>query len=449
MGDGDLVAAACSPVEIERVQEIMRRAFAILGGYRDAYNILMGINYNLIDQIGRESEPMKSVVPAAYAGLRAAGRDRQALEALFKKLPGNAELRDWIRTNTPDLIVLVSEAEFASARDAYDTERLQRRVGGITSTLGAIEQEIALPEEQKQLVRDIISRIDDLNAFKMIHDALHRLRMMTLVEYYRIANPEMDEQERVDVFRLQGENIEDARDVVLGQFSNAALNSRERRERDFVASKLASIIAMTNTGSPTPDLATAAANILRGELREQMSLFDSRLVDVSETIPFDALANALRDRARNVDGGQGSPLGERLVSVGDAFADLRARLQMRRTVHRLWQQVESTLLNIEELLSNKSGRGELELRIHWQNLEDLLNEIAREARSDDVPALLTAPGLELAVVGTSADIHSPAFLRPFAVFSQMARARFQRADTALRNDSGQLKYLAAPLQNLL
>ncbi|MEP7008128.1 MAG: hypothetical protein ABI810_19270 [Sphingomonas bacterium] len=431
------------------LEEITSRSFGIEGGYKDLNRILVGsIDFNLFEFLGDSDRPMRIVISDLRAELQDDARGRLALGALYADQPGNAELRDWVRVNLPDLLDRVSSAAFEAARPAYEQDRLKRRVGVIQSTLSKLSDKIILPEQARTLARSIIQLLADLNGYKSVHDALHYVQMSVLSELQRVAAATVDPSERSLVLGLQGDEIGLAQDRIRRQFDDPGAPPAARPESDRAEQDLARIATMIHDNdASTSETADAAYNLLRGVLRLQMSLFDSRLVETSEKIPFAQFAQILRGLAQ-----PGSPTvrGEEpilLSNVGNSFDDLAARLQMRQTVHRLWQRVEATLLNVEELLRGTGG--ELEIRFHWQNLKDLLNQIAEQGRSGEPLTLLANNDLSAAETGTLDTIRSDAFRKAFAYMARAARVRFQRADNALLEDCGLLSGLAAPLKLLL
>jgi hypothetical protein len=439
----------CPSDALDALEVIASRAFGIEDGYQELNAILVkAIGLNLFEELGGSQKPMRLIVADLRVRLEADGTARGALDAAFLALPGCAELRGWVQANVPDLLPQISAEAFEKARPDYEQDRLRRRVGVIKGTLDRLSGRIALPAEGRPLARAIIERLEDLNDYKSIHDALHNLQMAVLGEFQRVASDAIDPGDRKEAIALQIDEMELARDRIRRQFDTPSAGPFALKERDRVLQDLGGIVNAVRAGDPEAQAtADAAANLLRGVLRQQMSLFDSRLVEASEKIPFVQFAAILRSIPQpdmSVATGAQPAL---LTNVGNSFDDLSARLLMRQTVHRLWQQVEATLLNVEELLRGTSG--EIEIRFHWQNLRDLLLQIDAASNGREASALLGDARLAVAEAGNPQEVRSDAFRKGFGNMSRTARVRFQRADSALLEDCALLGGLAAPLRLLL
>lgn len=438
----------------QQLEVVVRRAFAVEGGYLELNGIVRAATgHDLFDELGLASSPMKTVVESMRAWLVATGHGAQVLAELFLRLPGNVEMREWVARHCPALLARVPDSEFENARGAYERDRMDRRVRVIDVQLRAIGATVTLRGEHRALARLVIEKLDELTDYKAIHDVLHGLQMETLGELARIARPDILPVDRADSLTLQVERLRSAIEKIDGRFcgaENSAVSVGLRRKVVAALSQIVTVLTSEDPqGAQAVEVAEAAAGLLRAALRQQMSLFDSKLVEASDAIPFQRFAQLVRalpgPEGKPQSTGSGDPI---LASnVGDGFTDIETRLVRRRTVHGLWQQVESTLLNIEELLRG-TGRA-IELVSHWQNLEELVGELAGLSAEH---GLLHMPRPEVAGAGPAAlaaAVRSPTYLSRFGFFAGQARVRFQRADTALINDCEKLKRLQQPLVAML
>ena len=435
---------------LERLDEVTARAFGIKDGYLELNGIVSAaVGFDLFEELGLFDSPMDIVVARLRAELVARGQGEAALGALFEKLPGNAELREWVAAHCPAMLARVPVEWFEAQRSEYEANRMDRRVRVIEFQLRAIGGSVVLRGEQKALAQLVIQKLDELTDYKRIHDALHTLQMEVLGQLLRDAREDVPPAHRRDSMGVQIEQLRAAIDKIDSRFCDADEAAVSVGLRRAVVASLGQIVAVL-TGNPpeAAETAEAAAGLLRALLRQQMSLFDSKLVEASHAIPFRQFAQLIRDLpqpAQVPTAVRGDPVLVR--NVGNGFSDIETRLARRRTVHGLWQQVEATLLNIEELLRG-AGRA-IELHAHWRNLEALIGEITAlsaehgllelprpEAPADDAAALARA-------------VRSGPYLSRFGFFAGQARVRFQRADTALVNDCEKLKRLQRPLQALL
>jgi hypothetical protein len=439
------------------LDEILARAFGVAAGYLELNGIVEQANYtgtlqqkkfSLFQDLGLYDYPMKVVIPRLRAEITAVAEQRATLEAIFRTLRGNYQLRDWARSRVSDLLELVPEPDFEAARAEYETDRLDRRVRGIRDDLTRLAPMVTLDDSGKELARDVIVRLEDLNGYKSIHDALHTLQMEVMSELARLSGEQITPLERRQSIVVQLQEMKLAVDRIRRQFGDVATPAAVQ-SRDSVVQEISRIAGLTGALDTTlRDTAETAAGLLRAMLRQQMSLFDSRLVETSEQIPFDRFARKIAAlpqpdlaRARDKD----NPT--LLDNVSSSFGDVAHRLANRQKTHRLWQQAEATILNIEELLRG-AGR-EIEIRFHWENLEELIKRIAEMSAEPDLTGFLLSPDLRLAFSDKVEEVRSEPFRQAFGSFVRFARVLFQRADSALLEDCGRLKSLNNPLEKLL
>lgn len=431
------------------LDQIFARAFGISGGYEECNGILNGIKVDLFQELGLYSYPMLIVVARLRDDITAKGKQRPALEALYVGLGGNGELRSWVETYAPELLALVSAEDFESQRPDYEADRLARRVKGISRDLSALAQHLNLGEADKQLAREIIGRLDELSGFKSVHDTLHQLQMSVMEEFLRVSADSIVASDRQLSIQIQLEELKLATDRIRRQFGVAGSSPAAVQARDSVLQQIKDIAGLVQQMDATlSGTAETAARVLRTMLRQQMGLFDSQLVNASEQIPFSKFGQSFDKLARPpvlaVAKGENPIL---LENVSSSFQDVARRLVTRQSVHRLWQQTDATILNVEELLGG-TGR-EIEIKFHWSNIEKLIRGIAQRSTEADIESLLAIPELDLAASAVPDDIRSDRFKRAFSAFSRFARVRFQRADNALLEDCGVLRQLNDPLQALL
>jgi hypothetical protein len=268
-------------------------------------------------------------------------------------------------------------------------------------------------------------------------------------ELVRVASSTIPDEERAASVNLQLQEMELAMDRIRGQFDGPDATPAAIQGRDDVLAAIRRIKNLVGTMDfKQRSTAETAAGLLRALLRQQMSVFDSRLVEASEQIPFGKFAQAianLQQPAIPKAGPTSDPILLKNVSNGiDAVA---YRLNNRQRAHRLWQGTEAEILSIEELLGG-TGR-EIEVNFHWENIERLLKEIATLSLDPNVGTLLTIPNVDLALSTDPQQVRSDAFRTAFASFVRLARVCYQRADVALLDDCSQLRRLQNPLQQLL
>jgi len=130
-------APALDERALQALEVVVRRAFAIEGGYQELNGILEPVTgEGLYDFIGLSAAPMKTVVETLRARLVATGQGSQVLTELFTRMPGNVELREWVARYCPALLPRVTDAAFEAARTGYEKDRMDRRIWN-TETLRA------------------------------------------------------------------------------------------------------------------------------------------------------------------------------------------------------------------------------------------------------------------------------------------------------------------------
>lgn len=426
---------------------ILARAFGILGGYLELNKIFEAIRLNLFEEIGAYELPMRTVIYKVRETITSEGMQRQTLQALFVELPGNSELRTWTGQYVPDLLPQVPQATFETERPAYEADRMKRRVQSIERNFEKFGAALTLDAADKQVAREIIQRLQELDGFKGAHDALHQLQMTALAELQRVAAGKAPPAN----IPFQLESLRAARDKIRTKMGFTGISPVAAQARTVLIDQIEKIIGLIGRlDRESASGAETAASVLRSLLRQQMAQFDSLLVTTSEQIPFGPFATAIAQLPQpptvpvNKDEKEDPVLIENIES---GFQDVANRLVMRQSVHRYWQQIDATIFNVEELLAG-SGR-EIEIEFHWQNIQSLIADIARFPVEPDVTSVLSQSGIDVAAQIDPAKLRDESFRLAFSMFTSFARVRFQRADTALLEDCGLLRQLNDPLKALL
>jgi hypothetical protein len=325
---------------------------------------------------------------------------------------------------------------------------MDRRVRGMSTSLN--ELDIKLLPGQQALARRMIRKLDELNDYKAIHDTLHGLQGETLNELGRISGRQILGVERRRSLGAQIMLLQAAAEKIGGKFADPGAPDLAATLRAMVVTAIQTIIKTLQKADPeareTPE---AGAGMLRALLRQQMGPFDNKLVETVDEIPFADFAAMLTALPQAAGATATAPSGDPILAanVGASFEDIRSRLVRRRTVHTLWQQVEATLLNVEELLRGK-GRA-IELRAHWENLSGLVEQIGVLSVEQGLFTLPMPADADLTADEFAVKARSKDYRREFDFFAREARARFQWADNALLNDCETLERLQQPLRALV
>ncbi|MDY6922955.1 MAG: hypothetical protein SWI22_03220 [Pseudomonadota bacterium] len=434
---------------------LVARAFGIDGGYLELNGIVSAqaaAGYNMFEDLGLSGSPMKLVVPALRKALQARGEaiERSCLEALFVGLPGNFELRAWIGRHCPTMLARVPETTFEAARAAYEKDRMERRVRAMSISLTALGPGIHLLPEQKALGHRMLRKLDELNDYKAIHEALHGLQGKTLLQLEKLSGNQTLPMERRVILEVHAGELRLAAEQIAWRFAGPNAPAGAVESRALAASAIEGVVDLLEQSSQeareTPE---AVAGVLRAVLRPQMALFASRIVATAEEVPFTEFAAMLAGLPQAAGAPPTGPRGDPILAanVGSSFRDLKARLDLRVTVHTLWQEVEATLLNVEELLRG-SGR-EIELRYHWRNLSDRLERMIALNAEHDPLDLNDLGEADPASADFGALVRSESFRTRFDSFARLARLRFAAADNDLFRDCKALDQLQQPLHILV
>lgn len=436
-------ACGCDDLALQELDRLMSKAFGIVDGYLELNGIVSGaVGYDLFERLGLKDSPMAIVVNNLRIALIAAGHGSACLKAIYLALPGNAELRDWMKAHCPGQVALVSEADFEACRLSYDADRMDRRMRAIRRGLDTLAPGIHWSARARDMAQEMIARVEDMAGYKAVHDQLHGLQMMVLAEFIRVSAEAITPVERQRSMARQALELE-----LAGQRIARTFDGRPKVElRDNLVRDLGKIRAMIATANLAErETSEGLAGMLRALLRQQMSLFDSRLVDASEQIPFEAFATLLENTQHPDVGRQGGQDPVLLANVALSLRNLEGRLVSRRVTHRSWQQIETAILNIEELLRG-TGR-DLEFNFHLANIGDELAKIAGQTSQPNLTEETYFQALLDSVKAGS--IRSEAILSAFVDFRREARPRFESADIALLNDCDAVRELNAPLKALL
>ena len=440
---------ACSPEARAELVAIVSRAFGIADGYRELNGAISGAaGFDMFDRIGMDGSPMRLIVAELAKAVEGDGTAPACLRTLFVAYPGNSELRGWVAANNPALLALVGDAAFEAARAGYEKDRQERRVRIIAANLTAIGPQIRLDAAQQAVSRRMIAQLEELNAYKSIHEILHGLQATVLAELDRIAGPNIEPDARRDSISSQLDELELARNQIVTLRDEYAALAQEPASCEIIVQKLDEVWNALKTSDQSLDRTARRAFMdLRAMLRVQMGQFDGLIVKTSKAIPFEELARILRELAAPDSGP--APLkavADQLLATAEALDATSRRLAARREIHQLWQRMDAILHNVEELLWG-SGRS-LELEIHWEDIDELIVQLHAINPQDLIDVIAFAQPIEVAA-GTGFAEMSDGLKRAFMKFIRKVRGRFQIADAALLRDCKELKRLHAPLEKLL
>ena len=437
------------PESVVTLRNIIARAFAISGGYLELNALTnRSADLDLFHDLGLDQMPMTIVVDRLFAELQVRDKLDAFARGAFTDLSGSADLRAWVREEHSDWLPDVSDADFETARPAYENDRQVRRVGVIKAALQSVSPAaITLTPPQRALAIRVVDELDALSGYKRVHDLLHDLQFRIVGELFRIADPSFPVEQRAASVSIQADEMETARseiDQLTGEYD--ALGAADCAPIIAAIDRVRALLIGPDRLDPI--ILTEAQMTIRAMLRQQMPRFDGQMVDASRAIPFEPFAAMLRELIPAGDDitVPGSTA-ERLTSAADAIGWLDRRLETRRLVHKLWQQIDVILMAIEEVLAG-SGRG-MELTVHWRNLRVLFADMAQTSNDlQETDLLDSAQPIDAAAEGRFATVDD-ALRQNFATFTRRSRLRFRIADTALLKDCQELSKLRAPIETFV
>lgn len=439
----------CSPEAREELVAIISRAFGIADGYLELNGaITAAAGFDMFDRIGMEGSPMRLIVAKLATEAESEGAALACIKALFVAYPGSFELRGWIATYLPELLSLISVAAFEAARPVYEKDRQVRRVGIIADNLATMGPALQLDSAQLAVSQEMVGKLDDLEAFKSVHDFLHGLQGTVLFELERIASPTIIPDDRRDHISRQLDDLKRAAMAIRTLRFKFARLTREPELCDNIEENLQAVSGVLTAADQGEPLTPRRGFMkLRAMLRAQMVLSDGQMVRASQAIPFTELAQILRDLAEP-EQGPSVPATRRdaLLTTAEALDNTSRRLALRRDVHQLWQHMDAILHAIEEVLW---GAGRLDdLLIHWEDVGKLISQLHDIDPMELVDVIGLAQPIDLAAAdGFSA--MSDGLKRDFTRFIAKVRGRFRIADEALKQDCQDLRRLQKPLKVLL
>lgn len=440
---------ACGNEAKELLLEIVARAFAIRNGYEDLNRITKkAIAFDLFEHIGDGSGPMLGYVWKIEQAVVARGDGERCLAALYCGLPGNFELREWIRRYRPDLFGLVSEQLFVGERDEYEKGRHVGRVDRVKQKVDALAGFVRLSDAQRRLSEKMLDQLDELTVYKSLHDALHQMQIRTLADLDQVLNRDYTPEQVDEIVFGHVQDLELARVKLEGQFALMPRLASAGGPYSTLIGDLDQVVELlTADGSAAPGAYRKALFRLRSLLRWNMPLLDDQLVGTAAAIPFSELADQL-DSLGRPEGGPALPP-DRLAALQSVCETLRAidrRLAWRRDVHQFWQRVDAILWQAETAL-----RGDVyaeDLGFMWEDLQELTDKI-EQINPGQWAKQLQAQSKIVIASGINAPQSPSVQLRSaFRGYAKIARMTFLKADWTMLQDCQELKGLRAPIKAL-
>jgi hypothetical protein len=368
----------------------------------------------------------------------------RGLEVLFlahvlasRPAPDNGPLR-----------ALVTEACPAAETTKID---VRTQVPGVVAGLVAAHAKLADPQVRAALATtrdslEVVAReIDTLEVYKNLHECLHQLQIKAFPELRAAAKQFPGNSAKRGYLREHEEEISISSTRARGWVDRLSEGAAARRAEIQWIDRLETAASKFQAGLMADDVAgtLTALNDVRQVVRYEPFRL-SRLIDATaEDLPLDQLTNALRSAADAL----GATLPE-LAALHASVRNLRATLRGRVVEHKLWQDADNQIWNLEETLEHAQAAAPEDFILTWPTAKAAIRSLAEmdpnTTWSKQSAALAVRIDDELASEGTG-----PGFQNDFDAYRRVARTRFFGVDAQLKADCAALARLSAPLHDIL
>lgn len=446
--------------DTETLIDILSKAYG--SGSRDDYVALDRVTQAVLGKtLGVDfkafGDGSRDLVNPVFDAIDQAGKFDAAVSAFYQALPWSEPLRTWVATYAPGIAGLVSDEAFAAAKLAHAKDVEQRAANQADAVVAAINA-ITAASNQAQVQHQVddsrlalvalAGQLQTLNAYKAIHDRLHGLQTGFYQSVAGVVGRSVGmagqtvalTPDQSDLIRLEGQRVTEGAET-LDQFLAIADGDDSAPSRDWRAS-LGEAIDGILQEPIVLDRARGGLLVVRGILRQQLTVYDDALARVAGALPLGRIVVLLRDAGK---------LDNVPDSVAAAAGDLDAMsktLGGRVELHRQWQLIEATLWPIEQELSpgpvppNKYALG-----LYLDQLNKQLaavKAVSPDTWDANIDGVLAAASAALAE-----GVDPSPTATAFADLIRIVRLQFSKIDKMLLSQCAQIVKLGKPLRQLL
>lgn len=440
MSDGD------APPPIDKItpelRDILATAYAIAGGLAELNAITdpeLGIN--ILKDVTGEGVRMEIVINALCDLIesRRALLLPKAIVIFYEHLPGDERLRAWVQRNMPpDVRALVSEDAFAQARQAYAASRQtgqqelqQTAVEGFATLREATANSgvAAMVVEYRDKLTDARRRLQLMKWYKQLHDRLHEVQNQQFSRFgLMLLKKELQPEDLDEVKELV-----DALAAIASQIGGILqfLKLYQEPYDGKWATRFRDIIASLGDGVAVDRAALRrATSALRSILSLQLSLLNRAMAAAAQGIPFDSLAELLRQAAL-----ADADRADAFKAAATALDDTAFGLKKAMEIHDSWQDLDTRLWGFEiaypAAVLDVGQRDDV--RDSWTDLILPLVQTLEGADPGDWTAGIDAAQANLEAALGAEPPTLEALTRAFQAFAIALRLRFFAVDIALLN----------------
>ncbi|WAC49812.1 hypothetical protein OVA03_07915 [Asticcacaulis sp. SL142] len=439
-----------TPEILKIFHAILLRAFGDWHGGRKLDTLLQkemgfGLHYYVPDG------PLEDELDALITKVTNMGKFDAFVDAVYKALPANAELRAWVSDNCPDIYCHVSAAEHEKA---LQQGTFLEQATAATLALDLIKNTPAA----KALVvgavwmTDAAQKIDELEFHKDLHNVLHIVqitifgqlrdeilladqrvldinRIKELVEGLRPSQKTLDGIARKSPLRVKGHEtqISPALTALIERFDKLD----QRSGSDSLHGQLMSWLGKVESW-----------------LQYYMGLLANSLCDKARSLPI----LEIRDLMKQVrqDTNPGDVLHERLAAAEIALDGLDTQWRNLLQKHADWQAVDNEFWHISTQYLGRQGETTAGFEHDWA---DLSRKVVSVTREDDDELMLKTMGSRKQEFEALMPSPPAPFTRDmrFALsfYINACRMKFQGIDDRLLTVCGEMTMWSTPLGTFL
>lgn len=325
------------------------------------------------------------------------------------------------------------------------TTDLARAVWGSLgqATAGLQAGRATLPAGTEARLRGLSPGFARLRDYKALHDCLHNLQFkhVRLIAQGLRALAKDPADPAGDDLPIYFAEAEDTLQAV-----GPAADALGGLERAWLNASLQAVRRLRE-GVQGRDLkaADAGLRLLGSQLRTQPTRINQALIGVLKSeLPFDELLAALRALTTQLGAGGGP--GAALVAATAALGSLVPRLNRNLSDHNDWQQIDNSLVQIDDELKREEASADLCSDL-WQGADIVLGPMLASAGRE--PWALELRGLSEAFVRSMPAGVTGGVRLAFGPFRARAGSRFYFVDCALRDLTGDLVSIGTQLDLLI
>jgi hypothetical protein len=361
---------------------------------------------------------------------------RLFLAHVLASRPNNADLRQLIGQACPE--ALTAEIETRKQVPAV--------LAGLVITKSMLNDPVVKQAllESRGTLAVVIRDIDILEAYKNLHECLHQLQITSFSSLRTRAK-------QLAADPSQGELLRGFNEQIIVAYTKARLWADKLPEgpatRGLETLWIDALEAASDRYQPALDAENArdllgALNEVRRVIRKEPFHLNNMVYGTAKDMPLQTLTAALQGVSAV---GSVPPA---LATAYTSMRDLQTTLLGRVREHKLWQEADNKIWELEEMFDHASDEARADFIFLWPSTKNAVMELAaldpKAKWAENTKVYMGRVDDELARGGSNKDLWEE-----FDAYRREARVRFFRVDAQLRADCAQLVRIGAPLREIM